>query len=389
MKRKTKVEANCNYRSSHPDKITDEEKKIEAETTFKQAQEAYDTLRDEQKRRDYDLFGDGQGPRGNGSDPFDDFFRFSSAHGSPPPRRPAGGGRTQDATIDYTVTLEDLYHGKTVRISTKRNVLCSRCEGTGGRRHAKKQTCDKCKGQGYKSIMRRMGPVAFPDYVECGACQGEGQKFSPKAVCRKCKGSKIQAESKVLSFVIAPGAKDGDVFRRKGEADQHPGMETGDVVLTLHQDPHAVFLRKADDLYAEASITLVEALTGFKRALITHIDGRLVMVAHPQKNIRVLRPGHVLCIKGFGMPTKSMTLGSGYKSGRLYLKLHIEFPSDAWSIAHPDKFAKLRNLLPLSPSPSSNPDLQSSSPFVEYKVLSDATESKQSTDTNPSSCAQQ
>ncbi|OVF11289.1 putative DnaJ protein-like [Clavispora lusitaniae] len=362
----------------HPDKVSEDERE-EAELKFKEISHAYEILIDDDKRSDYDLYGttDGAatGMGGFDSNPFngygsqeyggDDFYNFFSHMNDNGPRqqRPTPG-RTDDAHMDVDVTLEDLYVGKVVKITSTRNILCSTCQGTGARKKAAAKVCGACEGQGYTTKIKRVGPgLASQFHVDCETCKGTGKVLRTKDRCKSCQGEKLQEETKILEFEIAPGSRSGDSIVLKGEADQSPGKQTGDVVLTVHCKEHERFVRKDDDLFVKHKIPLVEALCGFSKVITTHLDGRAIHLSTPRG--KVLRPGDYLKIKGEGMPVKSRSswFSTGPKKGDMYVEVEIEFPEDNWFLEKNDVM-KLANLLPS--------DLKDKAGARKQKVPSDA-----------------
>lgn len=346
----------------HPDKVTEDERE-HAETKFKEISHAYETLIDDDKRLEYDLYGTtdgvGTGMGGYDSNPFgghggpeyggDDFYNFFShmnEESGRPPRRNAPA-RTEDARMDIDVTLAELYVGKVVKITSTRNVVCSGCQGTGARKKAVAKVCGACQGQGYTTKIRRVGPgLASQFHVDCESCEGTGKVLRNKDKCKTCHGEKVEEETKILEFEILPGTRSGESIVLAGEADQYPGKKTGDVVLTVHCKDQEKFVRKDDDLYIKYKISLVESLAGFSKVIATHLDGRAIHVSTPKG--KVIRPGDYLKIKGEGMPVKrkgSSWFSSGPKKGDLYVEVDIEFPEDNWYLEKND-LVKLKNLLP-------------------------------------------
>ena len=152
-------------------------------------------------------------------------------------------------------------------------------------------------------------------------------------------------ESKnVLELYIPRGARQGDRIILQGEADQLPDQEPGDIIFELEEAPHEVFERAGDDLKAELKITLAEALTGFNRVVLTHLDGRGIKLHVQQPAGRILRPGQVLKVPGEGMPIKKAD-----HKGDLYLVVDIEFPEDGW-IKDEAAVQRIRSALP-GPNP--------------------------------------
>jgi DnaJ family protein A protein 2 len=255
--------------------------------------------------------------------------------------------RSPDENQKYEVSLEDLYKGKTVKFSSTKNVICSKCTGSGGTDKAKPKECSACKGQGVRQVLSQVGPGMLTQrMVECGSCEGTGQVWNPKDKCKKCKGKRTTEEKKQLELYIPRGAREGDTIRLEGEADQIPGAEqTGDIVFHLVEQPHEVFQRTGHDLSAKLEITLAEALTGFHRVVLKHLDGRGIELNHPQTPGQVLRPGEVLKVAGEGMPMKKTD-----HKGDLYLVIEIAFPEDGF-FSDPSTIESLRKLLPGPPPP--------------------------------------
>lgn len=345
--------------ANHPDKVP-EDKREEAEIRFKAASQAYEILQDEQKRSMYDAHGmaafeGGGGPGGMGvnmEDILGGLFGMNMGMGG------MGGGRgpqrprrSPDENQKYEVTLEDLYKGKTVKFSSTKNVICSKCTGTGAKEGVDPRECATCKGQGVRQVVQQVGPGMLTQrLVECSACEGTGKVVNPKDKCKKCKGKRTTEEKKQLELYIPRGAKEGDKIVLEGEADQIPGAEqTGDIVFHLVEQPHDTFNRAGPDLQATLEITLAEALTGFSRTVITHLDGRGVQLSHPQVEGEIMRPGQVIKVRGEGMPYKKSDA-----KGDLYLIVDIQFPEDGFFT--PETAEALRKLLP-PPEPPIKTDM--------------------------------
>lgn len=161
-----------------------------------------------------------------------------------------------------------------------------------------------------------------------------------KQRCKRCKGKKVVESKNVLELYIPRGAREGERIVLEGEADQLPDQEPGDIIFTLKEAEHDVFERAGADLRAELKISLVEALTGFNRVVLTHLDGRGIQVNVEQPNGKVLRPGQVLKIDGEGMPIKRSDT-----KGDLYLVVEIDFPEDGW-LKNDAALQKVKDALP-------------------------------------------
>ena len=342
--------------ANHPDKVAEADRES-AETKFKAASQAYEILYDDEKRQLYDTHGmsafDGsRGPGGMGAGPdLDDILNMFGMGGGMPgmgggfggPRRPR---RSPNEEQKYEVSLEDLYKGKTVKFESTKNVICSNCKGTGGREDAKPKECATCKGQGFRQVLRQVGPMLTQETQECSACGGAGSVYNPKDKCKKCKGKRTTEERKQLEIYIPRGAREGEKIVLEGEADQVPGTsEPGDIIFHLVELPHDVFQRAGADLSAKLEITLAEALLGFNRVVLKHLDGRGIQLKHPKEEGKILRPGQVLKVKGEGMPYKKSDV-----KGDLYLIVDIKFPEDGF-LSDPQAVEQLRRLLPGPPPP--------------------------------------
>lgn len=338
----------------HPDKVPEDQRE-ESEVKFKQAKQASEILQDDEKRHLYDTHGmaafDGSrgGPGGMGGVDLDDILAqmfgggMGGMGGMPPgfggdagPQRPSRG---QDDQQKYEVSLEDLYKGKTAKFVSTKNVKCSHCKGSGGKEKAKPQTCDRCKGNGVTIGLRSVGPgLVQQERVVCESCSGSGSVYKEKDRCKKCKGKRVTSEKKQLEIYVPRGAQQGERIVLEGEADQVPDQTPGDLVFTIVEIDHDYFQRAGNDLSAELDITLAEALTGFSRVVLKHLDGRGIQIEHPQG--KVLQPGQILKVAGEGMPIKRTDT-----KGDLFLVVNIQFPENGWT-QNDATFASLKELLP-------------------------------------------
>ncbi|TVY43242.1 DnaJ protein-like protein [Lachnellula occidentalis] len=344
----------------HPDKVAEDQRE-ESELKFKAVSQAYEILHDEEKRHLYDTHGMAAfdpsrgGPGGPGGPDLDDILAqmfgggMGGGMGGMPGFGGEGGGpkrprRGRDEEQKYQVSLEELYKGKTVKFASTKNIICSHCKGTGGKEKAKAQSCERCKGNGITVGLRQVGPgLVTQERMVCDTCTGTGKIFKEKDRCKKCKGKRTTSEKKVLEIYIPRGAREGERITLEGEADQVPDQTPGDIVFTLVEDEHDVFQRAGDDLSAELHVTLAEALTGFSRVVLKHLDGRGLHLDHPQG--KVLQPGQILRIAGEGMPLKKSDA-----KGDLYLVVKVEFPENGWT-EDPAAFDNLRNILPKPDDP--------------------------------------
>jgi DnaJ family protein A protein 2 len=270
----------------HPDKNAHDPAAAEK---FKEISHAYEVLNDAQKRQIYDQYGEEgleQGGAGGGGMGAEDLFAqfFGGGGGGPFGGMGGmfGGGREQGPkkarTIHHVhkVSLEDIYRGKVSKLALQKSVICKGCDGRGGKEGAVK-TCTGCNGQGMKMMMRQMGPMIQRFQTVCPDCNGEGEIVREKDKCKQCNGKKTIIERKVLHVHVDRGVQSGTKIDFRGEGDQMPGVQPGDVQFEIEQKPHPRFQRKGDDLIYHAEIDLLTALAG-GAIYIEHLDDRWLTV---------------------------------------------------------------------------------------------------------------
>ena len=305
----------------HPDKGGDE-------ATFKEITEAYATLGDEKKRREYDAygqsFGGGAGAGGfGGFDPsqFAGFgqggveFDFSDIFGDI--FGAATGGRTRakrgrDISIDIEITFKESVEG------TKREVLltkvskCDTCHGDGAKPGTEMKTCDTCNGAGRIHEMRNtpLGPLSSAR--TCGACEGSGK--IPKEKCSTCSGHGVLKKEQEIVIPVPAGIDGGEMLRMSGMGEAIKGGHSGDLYVKVHVKPHPVFHKEGMHLVMNMPMKLTDALLG-TTANITTVDGKTLEVKIPPMS----SPEEVLRLRG-----KGVTLENG--SGDLLIKLTTTMP---------------------------------------------------------------
>jgi DnaJ family protein A protein 2 len=197
--------------------------------------------------------------------------------------RQAGPRKTKDLVHRVAASLEDLYKGKTTKLSLTRNIICTKCKGKGGKEGAVRQ-CPTCNGRGIKFILRHMGPMIQQIQSPCDECSATGEIINAKDRCSNCKGKKVVPDKKLLEVHIDKGMKGGQTITFRGESDQSPTAEPGDVVIVIDEKAHERFRRQDNDLITEIEIDLLTALAGGQFA-IRHLDDRALIVK--------LEPGEV------------------------------------------------------------------------------------------------
>lgn len=179
-------------------------------------------------------------------------------------------------------------------------------------------------------------------YVDCTSCKGRGELYREKDRCKYCTGTGLTEETKILEAYFPRGASDGHKVVLEGEADEEYGKKPGAVIIEVHQQPHPVFERKNHDLYATIKISLAEAVCGFSRTVLQHLDGRGIRITNPPGT--VIRPNEIIKISREGMPiTRTDTAGD------LYLYVDIQFPENGWCLEN-SELRKIRDVFPDLPT---------------------------------------
>lgn len=317
----------------HPDKNPD------AGDKFKEISHAYEVLSDDQKREVYDRYGEsglsGEGGMGGGMGGVSAEDLFSHIFGGGMRRQPTGPRRGRNMSHNLRVSLEELYTGKTSKLSLQKNMLCKGCDGKGGKEGAVR-SCDACHGSGVRVTIRQMGPMVQQFQSTCDQCRGEGEIINQKDRCKQCLGRKVVQERKVLEVHIGKGMRNGQQITFTGEGDQAPGIIPGDVIIVIDEKPHSRFRRRQDDLFYEAKVDLLTALAGGQIA-IDHLDNRQLLVTILPGE--VIRPNEVKAIMEEGMPAVRH-----HNKGNLYVRFTVEFPASGWTT--PEQLQLLEKVLP-------------------------------------------
>lgn len=318
----------------HPDKPTGNAE------LFKELQEAYDVLSKDDKRKLYDEGGkeavESGGARGGGGGV--DLFDILSGRAGR-----GGGGRRgkpkgEDVSFHLKVTLENLYNGMTKKLRLTKNIICLACAGQ-GTKSGRTLNCSDCTGTGYRTVIRHIGPgMIQQQQMSCPTCEGAGSVIPETDKCRTCKAKKTTKEKKTLEVYVDKGMKHGQKVQFKGEADQSPDTEPGDVLVILDMQDHPVFGREGLNLFIKKKISLVEALTG-TAFVVNHLDGRKIKI-DTRKTGEIIKPGQVKSIENEGMPRQ----GQIFEKGHLFIEFTVEFPGDG--IISKNNQKKLRTILP-------------------------------------------
>jgi DnaJ homolog subfamily A member 2 len=233
--------------------------------------------------------------------------------------KPQGPKKGKSVLHPVKATLADLYNGKVSKVVVSRDRICATCNGKGGKSGAV-QSCSGCKGRGMRTVMQMLGPGMYTQSTRpCDECNGQGEVISEKDKCKPCEGKKVTKEKKVLEVQIDKGSPNGEKQVFHGEADEYPGIEPGDVVIQINEEPHELFKRRGADLLIEKEISLLEALTGVDFT-ITHLDGKKLRIKN--KAGEVIKPDDIKTVEEKGMPLQKQP----YKFGNLFVVFKVQFP---------------------------------------------------------------
>lgn len=301
----------------HPDRNPGDEK---AEQKFKKVNEAYEALKDPQKRAAYDQFGHAafeggagagemHGFSGDFSDIFDNLFgEFMGARrGGPRSMRERGA----DLRYNLEVSLREAYEGKSAQIRVPSSITCTACSGSGAKPGTSPSACRTCGGGGKV----RASQGFFTIERTCPACQGRGEMIEDP--CRDCHGLGRVTKERTLSVTIPAGVEDGTRIRlaNEGEAGLR-GAPSGDLYIFLTVKPHEFFQRDGADIFCHVPIAMTTAALG-GRIEVPMVNGGRTRV----KILEGTQAGRQFRLKGKGMPVlRSKALGD------MYIQVEVETP---------------------------------------------------------------
>ena len=287
-------------RQYHPDLQTDTQKKKQAEEKFKEANEAYEVLSNQELRKRYDMFGHSGGPQGfsGGGGPdfgggfgdiFGDVFGDFFGGGRGGRERPQQGN---DLQYNLGLSFEEAVDGKEAKLKIPRWEGCETCHGTGAKSSHDTKPCSGCHGTGQIRLQQGF----FSINRTCGQCQGTGQIIANP--CPTCQGQKRVYRERTLSVTIPGGIETGMRLRLSHEGEHGVnGGPPGDLYVAVTVKPHPVFTRNGNDIIVELSIDMVTATLGGKVNVQTLKGTTSVKIPEGTQHDRVLR------LKGMGAPS--------------------------------------------------------------------------------------
>jgi molecular chaperone DnaJ len=302
----------------HPDRNAGDKG---AEQKFKDLNEAYDILKDDQKRAAYDRFGHaafeqggGHGPGGFGfaaggfADIFDEMFGEFMGGG----RRGQGGpSRGSDLRYNLEVSLEEAYRGKQTTIRIPTLVACEQCKGSGAEAGSKPITCPTCHGRGRLRVQQGF----FTIEQACASCQGAGRVIDNP--CKACGGQGRTRREKTLSVNIPGGVEDGIRMRLAGEGEVGVrGASAGDLFVFISVTPHRIFQRDGANIHCRVPLPITTAALGGTIEVPT-VDGSRTRVTVPAGT----QSGHQFRLRG-----KGMTVLRSAARGDMFIEAVVEIP---------------------------------------------------------------
>ncbi|MBM4125424.1 MAG: molecular chaperone DnaJ [Nitrospira sp.] len=308
-------------RQFHPDLHSGDHQKKTAEEKFKEINEAYEILSDQEKRKRYDMFGHAGAQQGAGggfegsdfgrggfgdvfNDIFDDFFGGGG-------RRGQRAERGNDLQYNLELAFEEAVYGKEAKLKIPRWEHCQDCKGTGARTAAGLKICATCKGVGQLRFQQGFFSINRP----CNQCEGAGQMISDP--CPACRGRKRVYKERMLSVSIPAGIEPGMRLRlaNEGEHGENNGPP-GDLYVAVSVKPHPVFTRKGNDIVCDVPVSFITAALGGKVEIPTLKGNTIIKVPAGTQHDKALR------LKGLGAPSLK-----GQDTGDQVMKIKIQIPT--------------------------------------------------------------
>src|SRR5271155_1094969 len=300
----------------HPDKNPGD---ATSEIRFKEINEAYEVLKDGDKRAAYDRFGHAAFEQGGGgpgfgagfassfSDIFEDLFGMANQR--------SRGGRERGADLRYNmeITLEEAFLGKTAQIEIPVSVTCESCSGTGAKAGTKPKTCSMCGGAGRV----RQAQGFFTLERTCPGCQGRGQMIEDP--CPSCTGTGRMTRERTLSVNIPQGVEDGTRIRLAGEGEAGlRGGPAGDLYIFLSLTTHEFFQREGADLHCRVPVSMVTAAVG----------GEFEVPTIEKSKTKVKIPSGTQSGRRFRIASKGMPVLRSRQTGDMYVQVVVETPQN-------------------------------------------------------------
>jgi len=296
----------------HPDRGGDE-------TQFKKAAEAYETLSDDQKRREYDIYGNDPNRgryQSQGFNMEDIFSQFGDIFGGSPfgaftNQRPKRGS---DLRIQVQVSLEEVVFGSSKKIKYKRQHNCSNCNGRGG---TDERTCLGCNGSGVRRVVQNTPFGTITQQISCNICGGQGRTVQNR--CGSCNGNGTISREEVVDVNIPKGVGHGMSFVLEGYGNHIKSGQPGNLQVVIEEIPHETFKRDGADLHMEEWISISDAVLGTNLRINT-LSGDYTLQIYGGCEY-----GKVYTVPNRGVPRMEGTGHIG-GNGNLYVKIKVKIP---------------------------------------------------------------
>ncbi len=311
-------------RTLHPDANPDDGA---AEERFKRVNRAYETLRDPERRRRYDMFGDeprGAGAGAAGGDPFgggglgdifDAFFGGSSPFGGQATRERGGVRRGADAEVALDLEFTEAVFGADRELSVRLPVTCETCGGTGAKPGTTPVTCSTCQGAGEIRRVRQSILGQMVTASPCPRCGGTGEEV--RSPCSDCRGDGRRTVEHSFVVEVPAGVDTGQTLRLTGRgAAGQRGGPPGDLFVHLRVRPHPLFTRDGDELHADLVVSMTQAALGASVSFETLDGAEELTIAAGTAGGREIR------LRGHGIPRLQ-----GRGRGDLVIRVVVETPT--------------------------------------------------------------
>ena len=302
-----------------------------AEEKFKEASEAYEVLRDEKKRQQYDQFGHrgvnggAQGFGGNAG--FEDIFsRFSEIFGADFGEAFSGGGRSRrrrspgqpgsDLKIRVELSLKEIAFGTEKKLKVKKQVKCDQCNGTGAETEDDFQTCSTCNGMGEVRQVQKTMLGQMVNVQTCPNCRGDGRIITNE--CSKCNGEGRYKGKDTVNVRIPSGVSSGNYITLRGQGNAgRRGGEAGALVVLIEEKEHEDFERDGNDVYYDLVLSFPDAVLG------TQVEVPTLKGKAKVKIDEGTQPGKLLRMKGKGIEALNST-----GVGDQYIRINVYIPKN-------------------------------------------------------------
>lgn len=226
----------------------------------------------------------------------------------------------ESTEFDLELHLREFYEGTTRKIRINRNIICKDCEGTGSKTKTPSSKCLYCNGKGFQVVCgKKVGDKQEKQPAPCLTCFGLCTDVDPEDKCQTCDGMRTVREFKKLKITVKAGTRAGGKITFEALGNEEPGKKTGDLIVTLKEQPHEIFIRKGNDIVCTRIISIQESLCGYEIA-IPFIDGtEKIIKSDPEE---VTRHGYKKRIEGLGFP---WAMSPDYR-GCLVVEFEVQFP---------------------------------------------------------------